>query len=204
MTRLVLPESWRACAVVAELPDVAPAAFSEEELAVAAALQPEKRRREWLASRFLAKELASELGLGSCTIASAGTRPLLLAGGNACIERLSLSHSGPYAAAAIAAGPIGIDIQVPREVNPRVTHLFLTAEEETALSRCAVEDALLHFWCAKEAAWKAASDVHPTLKQTPLRMVRGSATGVLFEGEGVRVESARLAKDLIAALARSP
>jgi 4'-phosphopantetheinyl transferase EntD len=185
------------------MPEVSLDLFTAEELAIAAALHPEKRRREWLASRFLAKELASELGLGACTIASAGTRPPLLAGGSECQEQLSLSHSGRYAAAAIAAEPVGIDIQVPREVNPRVTHFFLTAEEETALKRCTIEHALLHFWCAKEAAWKAASEVYPTLKQTPLRMTEVSADGVVFEGAGVRVETARLVEDLVGALAFS-
>jgi phosphopantetheinyl transferase len=203
MTRLVLPERWRACAAVAEMPEVSLEPFTEEELAVAAGLHPDKRRREWLASRFLAKELASELGLGACTIASAGTRPLLLAGGRECQERLSLSHSGRYAAAAIATVPVGIDIQVPRDVNPRVTHLFLTDEEEAALKRCAIEDALLHFWCSKEAAWKAASDVYATLKQTPLRMIGVLADGLVLEGVGLTVETARLAEDLIGALAYS-
>jgi phosphopantetheinyl transferase len=104
-------------------------------------------------------------------------------------------------AAAISPEPIGIDIQVSRAINPRVTHLFLTADEEAALSACRIDDALLHFWCAKEAAWKALSDVYPTLKQTPLRMTSASNAGVCFDGPGVRVETTRLAEDLIAALA---
>ena len=39
----------------------------------------------------------------------------------------------------------------------------------------------LHFWCAKEAAWKKHGGAIATLKQVPLRVISTSADGVLFD-----------------------
>jgi hypothetical protein len=40
----------------------------------------------------------------------------------------------------------------------------------------------LHFWCAKEAAWKREHGTIPTLKQLPLHFVEESRDGMRFEG----------------------
>ena len=47
--------------------------------------------------------------------------------------------------------------------------------------RCTIAHALLHFWCAKEAAWKARGGALPTLKRVPLRLVAESARGLQFD-----------------------
>ncbi|HEX7190502.1 MAG TPA: 4'-phosphopantetheinyl transferase superfamily protein, partial [Thermoanaerobaculia bacterium] len=87
----------------------------------------EKRRREWILSRTALRML--------------GPAPFS-----------SLSHSGDYAAAAIAEVPVGVDVQVVRPLAERAAHLFLTDDEQADMERCAIAHRIIHFFCAKEAA----------------------------------------------------
>jgi phosphopantetheinyl transferase (holo-ACP synthase) len=116
----------------------------------------EKRRREWILSRTALRML--------------GPAPFS-----------SLSHSGDYAAAAIGDVPVGVDVQVVRPLAERAAHLFLSDEEQKEMERCTIEHRLLHFFCAKEAAWKARGGAIPTLKQIPLKLKEETATGLLFD-----------------------
>ncbi|MFP5245348.1 MAG: 4'-phosphopantetheinyl transferase family protein, partial [Thermoanaerobaculia bacterium] len=93
---------------------------------------------------------------------------------------VSISHSAPYAGAAIARTPIGIDVQVIREIAEWSSHLFLSDAETGAMRDCSVAHRILHFWCAKEAAFKRQSD-YTTMKQLPLRFLGESERGLLFE-----------------------
>ncbi|HWW62107.1 MAG TPA: 4'-phosphopantetheinyl transferase superfamily protein [Thermoanaerobaculia bacterium] len=150
-----LPAAWRARAMVLEGP-ADRSLFSNEELATADAFKLAKRRNEWLLSRQAAKRL--------------GTR-----------RYVSYSHSGNYAGAASDDEPIGIDVQVVRDLDERVAHLFLSDAETAAMQRCTLPHRLLHFWCAKEAAWKPRSERYATLKQLPLTLVEERADGLLFD-----------------------
>lgn len=116
----------------------------------------EKRRREWILSRTALKLLG----------------PALYS---------SLSHSGDYAAAAIGDVPVGVDVQVVRSLVERAAHLFLSEDEEADLLRCTIAHRIIHFFCAKEAAWKAQGGAIPTLKQIPLKLKEETATGLLFD-----------------------
>lgn len=116
----------------------------------------EKRRREWILSRTALRML--------------GPAPFS-----------SLSHSGDYAAAVIGDVPVGVDVQVVRPLAERAAHLFLSDEEQQEMERCTIEYRLLHFFCAKEAAWKARGGAIPTLKQIPLKLKEETATGLLFD-----------------------
>jgi phosphopantetheinyl transferase (holo-ACP synthase) len=181
-------------------------AFTELELAVAAELRTDKRRFEWTVSRYVAKALAVDQGicdgLQEIVIPSRDERPAMVAA-RAGAMHLSLSHSGPFAAAAIGDEPVGIDIEVIREIQPRAAHLFLTDEEAGSAQAVPVAHALLHFWCAKEAAWKRRSEEHATLRQTLLRFSGVRGEGFEFRtADGASVVTARLEANLIAALAR--
>jgi phosphopantetheinyl transferase (holo-ACP synthase) len=121
-----------------------------------ASFPSEKRRREWILSRTALRML--------------GPAPFS-----------SLSHSGDYAAAAIGDVPVGVDVQVVRPLAERAAHLFLTDEEQLDMERCTIEHRLLHFFCAKEAAWKARGGAIPTLKQIPLKLKEETARGLLFD-----------------------
>ena len=176
MTRI--PTPWpHACLVLTEWSSVV---FTEEELRYAAALKLEKRRNEWLLSRAAAKQLAVELQIATNPWAVTVDRPDLVIDGRKRGWHVSLSHSGVYAAAAIGPSPIGIDVQTIRELSESAAHLFMTDDEAAVMRRCTVPNRLLHFWSAKEAAWKQRAGAVETLKQVPLTLVREKADGLVF------------------------
>jgi phosphopantetheinyl transferase len=191
MNEILLPETWRGRAIVIREGDVPAGWFSEEELAEVEAVVRAKRRAEWLLSRAAAKTLAVRLGLApdpaSCRI---GQRRI-------ASSHLSLSHSAPYAAAAIDARQIGIDVQVIRPLDERAAHLFLGDDETSAMQTCTLADRLIHFWSAKEAAWKRLGGSVETLKKVPLVLVAEANDGLTFDS----VETRRIG-DLVIALTR--
>jgi len=171
--------------------------LTESELATANAFKLASRREEWLLSRIVAKQLAMQLGLTGDPRSVAIERPHLLIDSTRSDWRVSLSHSAPYAGAAIARAPIGIDVQVLRELDERAAHLFLADDETEQLLRCSLPHRILHFWCAKEAAWKQRSDEFATLRQVPLALVGERGSGLVFDA----VETAFLG-DVIVAVTR--
>ena len=155
--------------------------FTADELATANAFKLEKRRNEWLLARFAAKKLAMELGIAGDPRACSVARPMLLVDGQPVDWFVSISHSAPYAAAAIDRAPIGIDVQVPRNLSESAAHLFLSDDETAAMQSCTLAERLLHFWCAKEAAWKQRSDEFVTLRQVPLELREQRTYGLRFD-----------------------
>jgi phosphopantetheinyl transferase len=189
MIELELPEAWRGVAMVIEDADLSLASqwFGEEELGEYGAFRLEKRRREWLSSRIAAKRLAlaqrvcgdpRHMRVGR----AAGGRPLLFVDGVPSRLHLSISHSGPYAAAALSETPVGIDVEELRPTpKEAAAHLFLDSRELDELQRCALDARMLHFWSAKEAAWKQRSEQFGTLRQTPLRVIAEHDAELHFE-----------------------
>lgn len=113
-------------------------------------------------------------------------------------RHVSFSHSEGYGAAAKGAVPVGIDVQVVRDVSERTAHLFLTDVETEMMSRCTLAHRLLHFWCAKEAEWKRHGGVTVTLKKTPIVLLETRDYGLLFDVvETVAID------DVIVALTRA-
>ena len=172
---------WDGRVLVVRDADLAADAFTGAELSTADAFKLESRRREWLLSRLAAKQLAIRLGLAGDPCAITVERPFLAIDGDLTGWCVSLSHSAPYAGAALARSPIGLDVQVVRELDERSAHLFLSPEETDQLSRCTLPHRILHFWCAKEAAWKQRSEEFVTLRQVPLTLVAERANGLLFD-----------------------
>ena len=170
MRRLVLPQSWQTRALV--ITDVAEpeAWFNDEELTLARLQRLPRRRRDWMLSRIAAKELARERG-GDWSNAALIQQS----------AELSFSHSHGFGAAAMGHGPVGIDVEKLRSIDLRAAHLFLTPAEETVMRSCAIDNPLLHFWCAKEAAWKQLGGSILTLKQVPLRLLDATRMGLRFD-----------------------
>jgi len=171
MRRIPLPQSWQTRALVITEVDAPEAWFSEEEIAVARSFRLPQRQRQWMLSRIAAKELARQRG------ASEDLREML-------IERspgLSFSHSRDFAAAAMDGAPVGIDVEALRPIADRAAHLFLSSEEEEMLRSCSIANRLLHFWCAKEAAWKQLGGSVITLKQVRLRLLDTTEAGLRFD-----------------------
>jgi 4'-phosphopantetheinyl transferase EntD len=171
--------------------------FTATELAIANAFKLAKRREEWLHGRMAAKQLAMNLGLASDPRTIAIERPFLSIDGKRSEWRVSLSHSEPYAGAAIAREPIGLDVQVVRELDERAAHLFLSPREIEQMQRCPLPHRILHFWCAKEAEWKRRSDEFVTLRQVPLELLDERADALTFDA----VETLAL-RDAIVAVTR--
>lgn len=171
--------------------------FTTGELETARAFRLQKRRDEWLLARFAAKKLAMQLGLVSDPRDCEVGRPSLILPGETEPWFVSISHSAPYAAAALAHEPVGIDIQVVRELTESSSHLFMTDEEAEAMRRCCLPHRVLHFWCAKEAAWKQRSTDFATMRQVPLQLLEESEGGLVFDRVTTRVQG-----DLIVAITR--
>jgi 4'-phosphopantetheinyl transferase EntD len=169
MKRLALPEAWRERALVITEVDDPRSWFSDDEYANAPKL--ERRRNEWMLARIAAKQLAFERGLTSDARSFLVTRS----------PTLSLSHSNAFGAAAIDERGVGIDIEVPRDIRETAAHLFLTEDEEEELHRCPLQWRMIHFWAAKEAAWKRESARYTRLRQLPLQLLETHATGLTFD-----------------------
>lgn len=164
--------------------------FSEAELEQAATFRLPKRREEWLLVRAAAKQFALQLGIASDPRQLTIERPQI---GDWFV---SLSHSGNFAAAALSREPVGVDVQVVRSIAEWSTHLFLSEREAEQMRSCSIVDRVLHFWCAKEAAFKRLPD-YPTMKQLPLFLEEERADGLRFDA----VETVRIG-ELIVALTR--
>jgi phosphopantetheinyl transferase len=155
-----LPEAWSLCAMVIAEVEEPRARFSSGELAIVDAFPREKRREEWMLSRIAEKELRRRGARG---------------------PHVSYSHRGPYGAAAIGESAVGIDVELARDIRPDSARFFLTGGEAADAQHCTVDRALLHFWCAKEAAWKQLGGALPTLKRVPLRLLRETDSGLVFD-----------------------
>jgi len=169
-----LPLPWGDRAIAIRDVDDPESYLRADELAVARAFPREKRRREWMLARVAAKILARRRGLGDVAI----ERPLV-----------SVSHSGPWAAAAIDVAPVGIDIEVVRDISERAARHFLTSDEIAQMESCTLPHRLLHFWCAKEAAWKQRCGEIPFLRGVPLTLIAQREHDLRFDAaETIAVE----------------
>jgi 4'-phosphopantetheinyl transferase EntD len=155
--------------------------FSPAELEQAAQFKLPKRREEWLLARAAAKQLAMQLGITD------DPRTLNIERPTTAGWYVSLSHSAHYGGAALAREPIGLDVQVVREIAEWATHLFLSERETGEMRTCSIGHRVLHFWCAKEAAFKRSAE-YETMKQLPLRLIEERENGLLFDqAETVRI-----------------
>lgn len=172
-----IPESWHGRALVVEsLEGALGEWFSEAEIAEAGALVRLRRRDEWLLSRYAAKRLAMARGVDIDPRAIAIRRPCLANG-----SWISISHSRGVAAAAIDDAPVGIDVERLRPIDEGVARHFMVEDEIAEMQRCTIPNRILHWWCAKEAAWKQQGGATRFLKQVLLKLEAESETALRFE-----------------------
>jgi phosphopantetheinyl transferase len=205
-----LPGSWSA--IVRLVADAGGGEIAElldagelDELAVSRVAE---RRRERAASRAAAKSLALERGIvdraSRIRFTKEDARPIVMIDDVAVALHVSFSHTAGIGAAALDEAAVGLDLEREREIDPRATKFFLRDDELAAARSCAVGNALLHWWCAKEAAFKLAAG-YPTLLRVPLGIERETESGLVLRGPGgARVETTRLTGGLVAALATGP
>lgn len=187
----MLPESWRDRALVFEGGQPDEAWFTGEELRVANEFRLPKRRAEWMLSRAAAKQLAVQRGF------CASPRDLAVTQRRVAELHVSLSHSEPYGAAAVDLAPIGIDVQTVRELSDAAAHFFLTDAETDVMRQCMTQDRMIHFWSAKEAAWKRLEGATETLKRVPIHVEDAGPDWIRFDS----VETMRIG-ELVLALTR--
>jgi 4'-phosphopantetheinyl transferase len=133
-----------------------------------ATLRFPKRRREWLGGRLAAKRaVAALLGIEPDAVAILGRsqgEPVVVAGAASAPDvRVSISHSGHWAAAAAyrpsRAGAVGLDLEERAPVDPALYALAFTESEvsqiESTEPEAARRDLVLRLWTAKEAVLKA-------------------------------------------------
>ncbi len=172
MNIVPLPESWRGRAMI-----VSDVADPESWFDSVPSFPRPRRRFEWMVSRIAEKELRRRGASGNC---------------------VSFSHSGRYGAAAVDARPIGIDVEMLRDISEAAARHFLNDDEIAAMHRCTIAHRMLHFWSAKEAAWKQRGGSVQTLKKLRVNFESEAATGLRFQG----VETFATG-DLVGALAMS-
>lgn len=117
------------------------------------------KRREYLASRALLRQLLVEQGIDLCNIAKDDNgKPYF----PDCDCKFSLSHSAQYAAAVLCMEAIGIDLEA---ITPKILHLaprFL-AEKELPYALASATHATV-YWCAKEAMYKLFNQTASSLR----------------------------------------
>ena len=113
-------------------------------------LQLEARRKEWMSSRLLLKELLGR----TCGIKHAASGVPLLDDGS---YHISISHTRGYVAVLLSAqGRTGIDIEYYSERVKKIRLRFLSPEEEAFILPQFETEQLLLCWCAKETLYKIA------------------------------------------------
>ena len=182
MIYVALPESWRGRALVLNsiddsIDDDLASWFSDVELATTNAFPRPRRREEWLLSRYALKRLAVTRGLVRDPRLLAVTRPQLGSG-----QWISISHSHGLAAAAIDDVPVGVDVERIRPLDEHVARHFMIDQEIESMQRCTLPNRVLHWWCAKEAAWKQRNGEVRFLKEVPLELESVVASGLRFRG----------------------
>ncbi len=139
-------------------PDVlaaAEAALTPAERAAFAGYTFEKRRRDWLLGRWVAKQAAGRaLGIGPEQVAIArGPKGQPLVAGHDL--PLSLTHGHGRAMAIVAPAPVGVDLEQDREVPGNGWRFFLSDAERAWLADQPLGPAgEIVFWAVKEAAFK--------------------------------------------------
>jgi 4'-phosphopantetheinyl transferase len=134
-------------------------ALTHEEEIRLQAIASINRREQFLAGRWLAKKMLTEVAGGSpeswCIDADSQTKPRVVGHD----LQLSISHSGPFVACCIAGLACGIDVERGDHARPvaEMAALVCSGQEQGALSNVAGHALTQHFlqlWTCKEARLK--------------------------------------------------
>jgi 4'-phosphopantetheinyl transferase len=147
-------------ALVAAMP--APAAWlSAAELTRLAQIRVPARRAQFLAGRWLVRELLNlhRPGVAWSMNAPPQGPPQVLAPHGPAMHA-SISHSGAQVACAIAPMPLGIDLEVPRRARDieGLVRTVCTAREQARLATGDVSAGFYACWTLKEAWLKARGE----------------------------------------------
>ena len=142
---------------IVELDKIPPAEefLTKTEMETYKAFKIDKRKKEWLGGRYALKMLACDLfnfGIKYIEVKNlASGKPVLLVPGGTKLP-VSITHRGPYAAAAIAltGQSIGVDIEVVEQRSPAWVKQCFDKKEISSKSA----SFLTELWAKKEAVLK--------------------------------------------------
>lgn len=159
--------------------------------------RPEDRMR-CLAAGFL---LSERLNVHSDDdlIYSAYGKPMLRSGAKC----FNLSHSGDYAALAVADTPIGVDIELIQPFDRQIVDECFTAQERLWLRERETDAAFFKLWTAKEAVMKAIGmglSLHPL----SFCVLPADASAHIVRGQSWYLRSARVDEHMLCAAAGAP
>ena len=126
--------------------------LSAVEKTVYQSFKNDRRRREWLATRILLKEM---LGHYPQIVYDANGAPML--SGVANTYYISVSHTDGIVAALLSKHRAGIDIERVTKRVLRIKDKFLMPVEYNYIPDCELLHLLYIQWCAKEAMYKACN-----------------------------------------------
>lgn len=167
-----------------QLPDVAKQYLSANELDKWTGFSRKKRRVEWLGGRlavkFASAGLLNETAVNwqnLVILTEEDGRPYLTAETRGVAPFISISHSGPLAAAMAANFSCGFDIQQPGAKIHTVKECFASLEEEALLNAClpgsfTETERLTMLWAAKEAVRKMVR-ISPMLGLLEIQLLAG-------------------------------
>lgn len=168
---------WKITETIEELSSLV---ADEEQLTYAnEAFCGEKRRREWLATRLLARRMFGENI--SIEYESSG-RPYINAKGF-----ISISHTNDYVAVAYSCDiPVGVDIERRDRDMSRSAARFVDEEELDAMDAVRRNDSLLLHWSVKEAVYKITGNLggsfRDNIKIAPFRLENRGVLNVFLQG----------------------
>ena len=151
---------WKLTETADELYSIASDFISTDELSVYQSFKNDRRRREWLATRILLKEM---LGIYPGIDYDSNGAPHLK--GDAHIN-ISVSHTDGMVAVAMSDNfRVGIDIERVTNRVLRIKDKFLHSDEYDVNDPNLLQ--LLYIqWCAKEAMYKACNVAHYDYQNT--------------------------------------
>jgi 4'-phosphopantetheinyl transferase len=168
------------------------AALTDAERAWAARLRDGAPRARFVAARAgLRRLLGARLGCAPSAVpivADARGKPGLAEGAGAPLS-FSVSHSGALALVAIAAQPVGVDVEAMRPLHdavPLAARFFAPAERDAVARAPADARArrFLELWTAKEAVLKASGAGLAGLPDVALDLGPGSGISGAMHGPG--------------------
>lgn len=110
----------------------------------------DRKRLEWLASRYLLHLMSGRLVRGAC-LKDVHGKPYL----QDSDYHISMSHSRDLVSVIASPDPVGVDIQVMVSKIRRIAHKYLTDQELQRIDSDHEMDVLHVLWGAKECLYKA-------------------------------------------------
>ncbi|MFT5970986.1 MAG: 4'-phosphopantetheinyl transferase [Flavobacteriales bacterium] len=119
--------------------------LSDENKCIYAEIQSNKRKREFLFTRYILEKV---LGVDEVIVYTEAGAPTLRS------SEISISHSGNFVSVGLSSAEIGIDIQLLNPKIERIAHKFVNEAEARFIEESIALKQQTIIWSAKEALYK--------------------------------------------------